>query len=301
MFLRIIVVLLVVIGLSGVGLGLVAVLRPAPGPQVTVLASPGAPAPATVTKQQVLVAARPLRAGIMLTLDDLGAADVSIAAGSVGSYADTVATRTALRGAMVRRSLAANEPIMAGDVLSPGDRGFLAAVLGAGMRGVTVAVDPVSGTAGLIWPGDRVDLLLTQAIDEKEQPLDRRIVGETVLSNVRVIAVDQQLIQGGQGSNVNAGTTPNRTVTLEASPYDAERIMVAARLGKLSLVVRSATGDQGVTGVGAAKGDEALPSPRNPIAWSGDVSPALRDRPVGKSGVAIRVHRGTKDAEEVKF
>jgi pilus assembly protein CpaB len=297
MFLRIMVGLLVAIGLGGMSLGLVAALKPAPTSQTG--AAP--PLPQAPPKVHVLVAARALRAGTMLTLEDLAAAEGPGTAEPQGSFADTVAARTALRGAMVRRSLAANEPIIAGDVLTPGDRGFLAAVLGAGMRAVTVAVDPVSGTAGLIWPGDRVDLVLTQSIDEKEQPLDRRISGETVLTDVRVIAVDQQLVQGGQGSSTNPTGSVNRTVTLEATSYDAERITVAARLGKLSLVVRSAASDQVAAASGPARAGVAPPSGSPPIAWSGDVSPALRDRPVGKAGVAIRVHLGTKDAEEVKF
>ena len=76
------------------------------------------------------------------------------------------------------------------------------------MRAVSVGVDPVSGTAGLIWPGDRVDLVLTQSIEDKDQPSDRRVSGETVLTNLRVIAVDQQLVQGGHGDPTTAGTPP---------------------------------------------------------------------------------------------
>jgi pilus assembly protein CpaB len=239
----------------------------------------------------------------MLTRDDLGSAEAPAAAAPPGSFIDSAANRSSLCGAMVRRSLAANEPIIAGEVLTPGDRGYLAAVLGNGMRAVIVAVDAVSGTAGLIWPGDRVDLLLTQAIDEKDQPLDRRVSGETVLTNVRVIAVDQTLIQGGQGgqsANNNPNAAPNRTVTLEASSYDAERIAVAGRLGKLSLVVRAAAEDQAAAGAGPKRG--AVPQSADaPIAWSGDVSPALRDHPVNKAGVSIRVYRGSKDSEEIKF
>ena len=64
------------------------------------------------------------------------------------------------------------------------------------MRAVTVAVDATTGAAGLIWPGDRVDLILTQTIQEATLPLGRRVAAETVLSDVRVIAIDQQLVQG---------------------------------------------------------------------------------------------------------
>ena len=235
---------------------------------------------------------------------------------------------------MVRRSLGQNDVILNGDVLRPGDRGFLAAVLGVGMRAVTVGVDPISGIAGLIWPGDRVDLVLTQTSDEKDQPLDRRVFSETVLKDVRVIAVDQQMVQGGQATTANAGTASqaNRTVTLEASSFDAERVTTAARLGKLSLVVRASAGDMNVpdesnrvvtavesvkqsavgktAGAASPRGGSDItrdpsgtarpPSADVPIAWSGDVSPALRERPSAKAGTLMHVYSGQK-SEEHKF
>ncbi len=293
MFLRIMAVLLALVGLCGIALAIIAAQKPPPVPQVAGYA------PAPPPKLHILVAARPLRAGNLLVMDDVGTTEVGNEPPPPGSYGDSIAARSILRGAMVRRSLAANDPILAGDVLNPGDRGFLAAVLGTGMRAVTVGVDSVSGTAGLIWPGDHVDLLLTQSIDDKEQPLDHRISGETVLANLRVIAVDQQLVQGGQGSQANPTGTgnANRTVTLEATSYDAERIAVASRLGKISLVVRSAADDQ----PGAETSSSTVPPATAPIAWGGDVSPALRDHLPGTSGGVIRINRGTKDVEEVRF
>jgi Flp pilus assembly protein CpaB len=94
---------------------------------------------------------------------------------------------------------------------------------------------------------------------------------------------------------------------LEASPYDAERITTAARLGKLSLVVRSAAGegDSEANAETLIKG--ACPATRQqpiggaPIAWGGDVSPALRDHSGAKSGAVVRMYIGPKVAEEVKF
>jgi pilus assembly protein CpaB len=298
MFLRIMAVLLGLVGISGIGIAFILAQKPAPEQQVAVAP---APALAPVPKPHILVAARALRAGNLLVMEDIGAIDVPTGQEPAGSYTDTISARSALRGAMVRRSLAPNEPIVAGDMLNPGDRGFLAAVLGTGMRAVTVGVDPVSGTAGLIWPGDHVDVVLTQAIEEKEQPLDRRVSGETVLTNVRVIAVDQQLVQGGQGAQANptAVANSNRTVTLEATTFDAERIAVASRLGRLSLVVRSAADDMAPAGT-EVPDTASVPPPAPPaIAWGGDVSPALRDHTGGKSAT-IRVNRG-KDVEEVHF
>jgi pilus assembly protein CpaB len=97
---------------------------------------------------------------------------------------------------MIRRSVSEGQPILPSDVVRPGDHGFLAAVPGPNMRAITVAVDAVSGTAGLIWPGDRIDLILTQMLDDPALAAGRRVAAETVLSDVRVIAVDQQIVQG---------------------------------------------------------------------------------------------------------
>jgi len=84
---------------------------------------------------------------------------------------------------MVRQSLPAGTPILPGAVIRPGDHGFLAAVLRPGMRAVSVGVDAVTGTAGLIWPGDRVDLLLTQSLSGANLPPGRQVAAETVLSD----------------------------------------------------------------------------------------------------------------------
>lgn len=296
MFLRIMAVLLGVLGLAGIGLALLSAQKPAPAPVQQVVAPPP-PAPAPPPKPHILVAAKALRAGALLLMEDITAADATTQQPAAGSYIDTIAARSALRGAMIRRSLNPGEPIIAGDVLNPGDRGFLAAVLGSGMRAVTIGVDPVSGTAGLIWPGDHVDVVLTQAIDEKDQPIEHRVSGETILTNVRVIAVDQQLIEGGRGTQANPTSVAgaNRTVTLEATPFDAERVAVAARLGRLSLVVRAAADDRPASD-NEVPDTASLPPPAPPaVAWSSDVSPALHS-----TGGSIRVNRG-KDVEEVHF
>src|SRR5262249_14436155 len=152
-------------------------------------------------------------------------------------------------------------PIHGDEVMRPGDHGFLAAVLGAGMRAVTVGVDAITGSAGLIWPGDRVDLILTQNIQDTTLPVGRRVAAETVLSDVRVIAIDQQLVQGAEASS---SATQGRTVTLEVTQDQASRVSVAVRLGRLSLAVRSAE---------AATGQQLAAAPGT--TWAVDVSPAL--------------------------
>ncbi len=186
-----------------------------------------------------LVAAHALQPGALLKPDDLTGKKLDGADLPPGASPDTPANRRDLVGAMVRRTLAAEDIILPRDVMRPGDHGFLAAVLSPGMRAVTVGVDVVSGTAGLIWPGDRVDVILTETISDHTAPPGRQVAAETVLADVRVIAIDQRLVEGAMPDDP-AGKNGARTVTLEVMAAQAERLAVATRLGHLSLAVRAA-------------------------------------------------------------
>ena len=204
-------------------------------------------------------------------------------------------TRVELRGALLRRYLDAGVAVVRGDVLRPRDRGFLAAVLRPGTRAIAIAVgvDAVTGAAGLIWPGDQVDLILTQEMDAASTPVSGCVVGETVLTNVRVIAVDQHFTQGASAGLVATGGNNQRsvarTVTLEVQPDQAERVAVAERLGRLSLTVRSM--------------EQSAEQPSSDAAptsiFGADVSPAL-SRSGPALGSRIRVIQGS-DSQEVTF
>ena len=193
---------------------------------------------AEVRPIQLLAVAHALRAGSLIQPTDLVAVTDS---GKIppGAVIDSAASRSAYTGAMVRHALVPGALIRSDVVIRPGDHGFLAAVLHPGMRAVSVGVDAVSGTAGLIWPGDRVDLILTQSLDGPGINPGHRVAAETVLADVRVIAIDQRLVQGADATG--KAPSPARTVTLEVSPEQAERVEVAAHLGPLSLVVRSSS------------------------------------------------------------
>ena len=270
----------IVLGLGGLGLvGWIGLQIPAK-PQ---LAAEAAPAP--LAKQQILVAAHVLRAGSLLKYDDIQPHEVLVAEAPVGARVDTPAARADLIGSMIRRSLQPQEALLPADLLRPGDHGFLAAVLRPGMRASTVGVDAVSGTAGLIWPGDHVDVILTQVTDDRTLPASRRASAEAVLGDVRVIAIDQQLMQGATGSGPEQGTT--HTVTLEVTATQAERLALAERLGHLSLIVR------------AADAAPDTPGSTPPTTWGGDVSPALNQGPT--EGRVMRVYQGTTDGKEVRF
>jgi len=259
---------------------------------------------------RVLVASRNLASGRFIRIEDLTVKELPATEVTELHVRDTEAARAALRGSMLRRSLAQGEALALRDVINPGDRGFLAAVLRPGMRSVTVGVDAVSGTAGLIWPGDRVDLILTVVMDGNNRvPLGSRIFGETVASDLRVIAVDQTIAQGVDAGGATEGRSA-RTVTLEVTRRQAEEVMVASRMGRLALTVRSiedpslvaaGTGkDSQDPAPGAAGGEESQP------VWARDVARSLRTtdapRPAqqGADVHAVRVFNGTR-MEEVRF
>lgn len=143
-------------------------------------------------------------------------------------------------GAVVRRSLAPGEPITEGRIALPGERGFLAAMLTPGMRAISVPVNATSGISGLVFPGDRVDLILTHTFSQgtESEPMPRR-ASETVLRNIRVLAVDQRT-DDQDGQPIVA-----KTATLEVTAKQAEKIAMLTELGRLALTLRSLGSDSG--------------------------------------------------------
>lgn len=142
---------------------------------------------------------------------------------------------TDFEGTVVRTGVASGEPLTNERVVKSGERGFLAAVLSPGRRAVSVPVTATTGIAGFIFPGDRVDLILTHAIDKRGDGDRTRRASETVLTNVRVLAVDQQT------DDQNGKAAIAKTVTLELSPRQAEIVSLIQELGRLSLSLRSLT------------------------------------------------------------
>lgn len=133
-------------------------------------------------------------------------------------------------GAVARRAFAKGEPMLKNQMVRSTEGGFMAAVLDGGKRAVSIAVDSTSGNAGFIFPGDRVDLILTHAVSR--QSVQSR-ASETFIEDVRVLAVDQRL------DNPENKAVLAKTVTLEVTPKQAEEINLAKDLGKISLSLRS--------------------------------------------------------------
>ncbi len=287
MFLRLLVVVSLVLSATGLGLLALQLIAPAGTPQQVVRVE-APPVVAPPPRVRMIVAARPLSIGTLLKDEDFRETDVAADAIPEGAFTGGTASLAELRGALLRRFIDPNQPVIATDVLRPRDRGFLAAVLRPGTRAISIGVDVVTGASGLIWPGDEVDLILTQNLQQggsTESP-GRRVVGETILSAVRVIAVDQQISHSG--TDATAARVVARTVTLEVNPEQAERLAVAMQLGRISLVVRS------IEGVPEASG------PRPSLVFGSDVSSALTGPQAPSPSTRMRIIQGGSQ-QEVTF
>lgn len=262
--------IIAVLLLATTALGLIVININAPKPTEAAPIS----GPATVG---YFVAARPLTRGTLAREEDFNVRSVASARVPEGAILETSDTKASLSGSLVRKFVEAGSPITSQDILRPRDRGFLASVLAPDTRAITMKVDEESGVAGLIRPGDHVDVLLTQIFDKADPA--RRALSETVLRNVRIIAIDQELVQGGRPLTATIGNKLAQTVSLELTPEQVKRITVAKQLGKLSLAVRAAVDERDAVDSG-------------PVS-SCDVSPELaRQNALSGHTAGITVHSG---------
>ena len=131
-----------------------------------------------------------------------------------------------LSGQVVRLALLPGDPVTAERLVAPGSRGRLAAVTAPGMRAASVALSPAAGVSGLVEPGDRVDVILTQTVGSAGS---ERRGATTVIDDARVVAVDAGRERGNEGG----------TASLEVTPRQAEMLALAGEMGKVSLSLRS--------------------------------------------------------------
>ena len=139
-----------------------------------------------------------------------------------------------LVGSVVRFGIPAGQPLVSGAIVSPGDRGFLAAILEPGYRAMSISITANTSSAGLILPGDHVDVIMShrfQVEDENGKGYQRR-VAETILLNIRMLAIDQNVASDAEGAKVG------KTATLQVTPRQAERLALAQDMGELSLSLR---------------------------------------------------------------
>ena len=285
------------------------------------------PPPEPREAREVLAAARALPVGTLLGKDDLSR--LSLDPGALADdhvvVTDAVTAAT-LRGHAVREALAEGAPLTWSAVVGPGQQGFLAAVLRPGARAVTIRVGPATSHAGLIDPGDRVDVILSAelVVDGAE----RSAYAHTIVEDVRVVAIDRRV---GSGANPTAGGGDERveraemtTATLEAWPAQAHRLVLGEHEGRLSLAVRplaAARTSSDATATDALGLREMLLSSseysaakarlrraqelndlsvRKRIVESKEqLRAAMEDRAANRE--TVRVFRGSEPAEEVVF
>ena len=226
---------------------------------------------------QVIVAAHPLPAGTLARETDFAMAVIRGRPAPANAIIYSKAAIDSLDGALVRDYIETGAIVSRSDILRPRDRGFLAAVLRPGARAISIPVNIVTGVSGLIWPGDHVDLLLTENVTGGTTPIADQIFTNIVLHDIRVIAIGQSIVQGAAGNPKASAAASNQlyqTVTLEVTPLQAEKIVVAQRLGTLSLIVRAARAPRA----------GADPNPADSTVFASTVSPALAQstRPVGQ-------------------
>ena len=168
-----------------------------------------------------------------------------------------------LVGTVVRNAITAGQPLTQGSLVKPGDRGFLAAALSPGMRAITVSVSAASSVAGFVFPGDRVDLVLTSDVQGGGAGSSLK-VSETIVRNLRVLATDQRTDSSNEEGKTDVKTFS--TVTMEATPKIAEKIAVAQSLGQLSLSLRSIADNNADLEKAIANGDVTVPDTKDPKA-----------------------------------
>ena len=166
-----------------------------------------------------------------------------------------------LLGTVVRYAITAGQPVTRGSLVGPNDRGFHAAALGPGMRAVTVPVNVSTGVAGFVFPGDHVDMVLTESVQGGGDgpPLK---VSETIIRNLRVLATDQRITDKDEDGKTQVKVFAN--VTLEVTPRIAEKIAVAQSLGTLSLSLRSLSDNTADLERAVAAGDIKVPAGTSP-------------------------------------
>jgi pilus assembly protein CpaB len=217
-------------------------------------APPPAPPPPPLATTEVLVAKADLNTGQAVSESDLGwqtwpAASASAALVRKSDRPDAIKE---FSGAMVRSPMVAGEPIRDSKVVLARGGGFMAAVLPHGMRAIALDITPDNDAGGFILPNDHVDVILTRRDKWAEKIAGvEKYTSETILRNVRVLAVDQS-IEDKEGQKVAVG----KTATIELDPQQAETLALARQLGTISLALRSLLDSQSPTPEGGDQPQE---------------------------------------------
>lgn len=239
---------------------------------------------APVSTAKILVAAKDLPVGTILTSKDVEWQPWPEAGLNDAYFQGGKNKLKEIEGKVVRSPVNRGQPMTASAVVAQGERGFLAAVLTAGMRAVTVKLSPVASVGGFIFPGDRVDVILTHTIEISRS--EKYTAAETVFQNVRVLAVDQR--SAVQDEKIQVA----KTATIEVTPKMAEKVAMLEKLGTLSLSLRSLTSD----GMQTAEANPDSPPISRTVSHTlgHEVSRFLPAMDEDTSTNTVRVSRGNK-------
>ena len=226
------IVLASALGAAGVAALIIMQQQPAPAPQVA------APAAAPSRSVDVLVAATDLPVGSSLKATDIRwmpwPADLVPPTATTRAAAPNAAEE--LKGSLVRQGFVSGEPMRREKLVKADGAGFMSAVLPAGKRAIAISIDTRGATSagGFILPNDRVDVLRIARDEDAARAGGDAQTAETLLANVRVLAIGQAVSEQN-GQKVVSGDT----ATLELTPQQAETVALAQRTGQLTLVLRS--------------------------------------------------------------
>lgn len=198
-------------------------------------ASPTAPVVQMETTD-VLVARSDIGLGQQITADDLQwqSWPASTASSSFIRRSDRADAMTQLVGSIARSPMLTGEPIRETKLVKSNGSGFMAAILPGGMRAVSTEISPETGAGGFILPNDRVDVILSRRMKNPDGAGTDIFNSTVILSDVRVLAIDQTVEEKG-GQKVVVG----KTATLELKPRQTEALAQARQSGTLSLALRS--------------------------------------------------------------
>jgi pilus assembly protein CpaB len=239
-------------------------------------AQQAAAAPAVPLGPKVLVAKKALPVGTIIDADSFAFQPWPKELMQGAYYVENQPDSKNLAGTVVRYAIAAGQPVTRGSLVGPEDRGFLAAALGPGMRAVTVPVSAAAGVAGFVFPGDHVDIVLTQQVTGGGDGAPLK-VSETIVRNVRVLATDQRFTDKDADGKTVVKTFNN--VTIEVTPRIAEKVAVAQAMGQLSLSLRSIADNTTDLERAVAAGDIKVPDGASP-AQERQMLLAYSDRPI---------------------
>src|SRR3954469_7443692 len=222
-----------------------------------------AAAPSVAVEPKVLVAKKAMPAGTIIDADSFTYQPwpKELMQSAYYMQGATDANPQSLMGTVVRFPITAGQPVTRGSLVGPQDRGFLAAALGSGMRAITVPVNASTGVAGFVFPGDHVDMVLTQQVEGGGDGPALK-VSETIVRNLRVLATDQRITDKDDDGKTTVRVFAN--VTLEVTPRIAEKIAVAQSLGSLSLSLRSIADNTSELERGVASGAIKVPAGTTP-------------------------------------